>query len=67
MQVEMDALEHNQTWELVPLPPSAKTVGCKWVFTIKYLVDGSMDRYKARLVAKLYTQVPGQDFRATFA
>ena len=67
MQAEMDALQHNQTWELVSLPPGAKPVGCKWVYAVKYLPDGSIDRYKARLVAKGFTQIPGKDFTATFA
>ena len=51
----------------MPLPPSAKTVGCKWVFSVKYLSDGSVEHYKACLVAKGFTQIPGQDFDATFA
>uniref|UniRef100_A0A2N9GXD4 Integrase catalytic domain-containing protein n=1 Tax=Fagus sylvatica TaxID=28930 RepID=A0A2N9GXD4_FAGSY len=67
MQAKMDALQANQTWELVPLPSGEKTVGCKWVFTMKYLADGSVDRYKVRLVAKGFTQIPGKDFGATFA
>ena len=56
MQVEMEALEKNSTWDLVPLPNGKKAVGCRWVFTIKHKSDGSIDRYKARLVAKGYTQ-----------
>uniref|UniRef100_A0A2N9I543 Retrovirus-related Pol polyprotein from transposon RE1 n=1 Tax=Fagus sylvatica TaxID=28930 RepID=A0A2N9I543_FAGSY len=49
---EMNALRKNGTWELVDLPRDKKIVGCKWVFSVKYRVDGSIVRYKARLVAK---------------
>ena len=55
MQEKMDALERNGTWELVPLPPGAKPIGNKWVFNVKFQVDGSIERYKARLVAKGFT------------
>ncbi|KAI5341923.1 hypothetical protein L3X38_009798 [Prunus dulcis] len=50
----MKALEKNQIWKLEILPPGKGTVGCRWVLTIKHNVDGSVERYKARLVAKRY-------------
>jgi hypothetical protein len=51
----MRALNHNQTWELVPLPTGKKAIKCKWV-TIKVNLDGSLSLLKARLVAKGYAQ-----------
>ena len=47
MAFEIDALEQNHTWSMVPLPPTMRVVGCKWVFRIKYKADGSIERYKA--------------------
>ena len=62
MKVEMDALEKNETWELVELAKEKKHVGCKWEFTIKYKADGTLERYKARLVAKGYNQTYGINY-----
>ncbi|KAL5548947.1 hypothetical protein UlMin_004178 [Ulmus minor] len=67
MQVEMEVLEKNRTWEIVDLPKGKKLIGCKWVFTVKYKADGTLERYKARLVAKGYTQTYGIDYQETFA
>ena len=64
---EMEALMKNKTWKLVPLPRGKKTVGCKWVFSIKHKADGSIERYKARLLAKGYTQTYGVDYQETFS
>ncbi|KAH9762305.1 protein kinase domain-containing protein [Citrus sinensis] len=64
---EMRALEKNATWGKVDLPQGKVVVGCKWVFTVKYNSDGSLERYKARLVAKSYTQTYGIDYSETFS
>lgn len=52
MSEEHDVLVQNGTWELVPSDPSQNLVGYKWIFHIKCLPDGFVDRYNARLVAK---------------
>ena len=67
IEEEMRALEKNQTWEVTGLPKGKKTVGCKWVFTIQYNSNGTLDRYKAWLVAKGFTQTSGIDYLETFA
>ena len=64
---EKAALEKNGTWEIVQKPEDKSPMGCKWVFTIKYKSDGSIERYKARLMAKGFTQTYGIDFQKTFA
>ncbi|RVW14960.1 Retrovirus-related Pol polyprotein from transposon RE1 [Vitis vinifera] len=67
MSTELQALERNNTWEMVPLPPRHKPIGCRWVYKIKYHFDGTIECYKARLVAKGYTQVAGIDYQETFS
>lgn len=67
MQTELNALESNNTWQIVDLPPNKRVVGCKWLYKVKYKADGTLDRYKARLVAKGFTQTQGVDFFRTYA
>ncbi|RVW48337.1 Retrovirus-related Pol polyprotein from transposon RE1 [Vitis vinifera] len=67
MRAELQALESNNTWSLCTLPPGKTAVGCKWLYHVKYHVDGSIERYKARLVAKGFTQQECVDFFDTFS
>ena len=67
MNEEMRALLQNETWEIVELPRDKKIVGCRWVYTLKCKPYGSLDRYKAQLVARGYTQTYGIDYQETFA
>ena len=64
---EIEALLKNNTWTIVPLPEGKKAVGCKWVFSIKHKADGTVERYKVRLVAKGYTQTYEVDYQETFS
>ena len=52
MNIEVDALVKNHTWHLVPAAGVKNVIDCKWVYKIKRKADGTLDRYKARLVAK---------------
>ena len=67
IQEEMEALQKNNTWRLIPLPKGKKTVGCKWVFSIEYKTERSIDRHKARLVAKGFTKIYAIDYTKTFS
>jgi len=60
-------LESSQTWDIALLPKNKTVIGCKWVFKIKYKVDGTVETYKARLVAKRYTQTEGIYYLETFS
>lgn len=67
IESEINSLRDNETWELVELPKGRKAIPCKWIFKIKTNPDGSIDKYKARLVVKGYSQKKDIDFHETFS
>ncbi|WVY96922.1 hypothetical protein V8G54_029073 [Vigna mungo] len=64
---EMESILGNNTWILVDLPPKCKPIGCKWIFKRKMKADGTIDKFKARLVAQGFRQKPGIDYFDTYA
>ncbi|GKU93642.1 hypothetical protein SLEP1_g7218 [Rubroshorea leprosula] len=64
---EFSALLKNNTWSLVPCPSTVNVVGSKWVYRIKQKADGSIERFKARLIAQGFTQQQGIDYNDTFS
>lgn len=62
----MKDLQHKNTWYLVSLPTGKRAIGCKWLYTIKMNLDGSVVRLKARPIAKGYAQIYGVDYTDTF-
>jgi hypothetical protein len=64
---EMDSIMYNATWEVVERPYGCKPIGSKWVFKKKLSPDGTIERYKARLVIKGYSQKEGEDFFDTYS
>ena len=67
MNEELDQIEKNKTWELVPKPQDKNVIGTKWVFKNKVNENGQVIRNKARLVCKGYAQVEGVYFKENFA
>ncbi|CAL1409432.1 unnamed protein product [Linum trigynum] len=67
MKDETDALEANHTWDLVPRTPEMSVIGSRWVYNIKMLSDGTLERFKARVVAQGFKQEYGIDYEETFA
>ena len=62
MEREIEMLEHAGTWETVPRPEGKNVVSSKWVFRLKRKADGSIDKYKVRLVTHGFTQIYGVDY-----
>ena len=70
MRIEYDSLIANDTWRVIPLrslPKGCKPISGKWVFDIRYDKNGTIEKYKARWVAKGFQQRSGRDFNETYA
>lgn len=67
MNEEISSIVKNDTWTLCKLPQNRKCIGCKWIYKIKKNSDGSVERYKGRLVARGFTQKYGIDYEETFS
>ena len=67
MNEEIKSMKDNDVWDLVPLPENVKPIGCKWIFKTKRDSKGDVERYKARLVVKGYTQKEAIDYKETFS
>ena len=67
MNEEYESIMKNETWELTEFPENKVPIGCKWLYKTKFHAYGSIDKYKARLVANRYSQKEGVDYEDTFA
>ena len=67
MKGEMNSMASNRVWDLVELPYGVRVIGCKWVFKTKKDSQGNIERYKAKLVAKGFTQREGIDYTKAFS
>lgn len=67
MMEEYQSIIKNDVWDIVPRPKGKSVVSSKWLFKIKHAADGSVEKYKARFVARGFSQKEGIDYEETFA
>ena len=67
MTEEYESIMKNDVWEIIPRPKGKFVVTSKWIFKIKHTTNGSVEEYKARFVARGFSQREGVDYDETFA
>eukprot|EP00253_Pinus_taeda_P019764 PITA_19764 len=67
MVEEYDSIFRNSAWEIVPRPEGKSVVGSRWIYKVKQATDGSVEKYKARFVARGFSHIEGIDYEETFA
>lgn len=67
MVEEYDSIVRNSAWEIVPRSEGKSVVGSRWIYKVKQVADGSVEKYKARFVARGFSQIEGIDYEETFA
>ena len=67
MNEEIESMKDNDIWDLIPLPQCIKPIGCKWIFKTKSDSKGDVERYKAYLATKGFTQKESIDYNETFS
>nr|XP_018626147.1 uncharacterized mitochondrial protein AtMg00820-like [Nicotiana tomentosiformis] len=67
IKAKIEALQNNHIWDIVPLPAGKTPIGCKWIYKVKYKATCEVERFKARLAAKWFSQKEGIDYQKTFS
>ena len=67
MEEEYDSIVKNNAWEIVPRPVDKSVVGLRWIYKVKQTANGSVEKCKARFVARGFSQIEGIDYEETFA
>jgi hypothetical protein len=67
MVEEYTSIMKNDVWDIVPRPEGKSVVSSRWIYKIKHVVDGSIEKFKARFVARGFSQIEGVDYEETFA
>ena len=67
MTKEYQSIMKNDFWDIVPKPEGKSVVSSKWIYKIKHVTNGSIEKYKARFVARGFSQKEGIDYEETFA
>ena len=67
MVEEYDSIVRNNAWEIVPRPEGKSVVGSRWIYKVKQVAEGSVEKYKERFVARGFSHIEGIDYEETFS